>query len=241
MNRSRVVRMGRWRQVVLTLGALVTPLSLTSAQKSTAPPQKAAAKVARTGAQVYTATCVTCHQVDGQGVRGAFPPIVNTDWVNGRAEIPIAIVLHGMTGDVTLAGVKYNVPMAPLGATLSDQEIANVVTYVRAQWGNKGTPVTVADVAAARAATKTRRAPWTAGELRKAFPLTDCNGTGSRPVPLRQLIMRSTHATEQATTRVATRQQRTSLLQRLQLGHGPRRRTAGGGSADARDVFRRHG
>lgn len=74
MNRSRVVRMGRWRQVVLTLGALVTPLSLTSAQKSTAPPQKAAAKVARTGAQVYTATCVTCHQVNGQGVRGAFPP-----------------------------------------------------------------------------------------------------------------------------------------------------------------------
>ncbi len=174
MSRSRVVRMGRWRQVVLTLGALVTPLSLTSAQKSTAAPPKtaakAAAKIARTGPQVYTATCVTCHQVNGQGVRGAFPPIVHTAWVNGRAEIPIAIVLHGMTGDVTLAGVKYNVPMASLGATLSDQEIANVVTYVRAQWGNKGTPVTVADVAAVRAATKTHRAPWTAGELRKAFP-----------------------------------------------------------------------
>lgn len=170
MNRCRVDLTRRWRQRLLTLGVLVSPLSLASAQKSSAPPQKAAAKVARSGAQVYTATCVTCHQVNGQGVRGAFPPVVHTDWVNGRAEIPIAIVLHGMTGEVTLAGVKYNVPMAPLGTTLSDQEIANVVTHVRTQWGNKGTPVTVAAVAAVRAAHKTRRTPWTVGELRKAYP-----------------------------------------------------------------------
>jgi len=75
-----------------------------------------------------------------------------------------------MTGEVTVAGVKYNVPMAALGATLSDQEIANVVTYVRSQWGNTGTPVTLAQVLAVRTATKSRTTPWSVGELKKSYP-----------------------------------------------------------------------
>ena len=57
-----------------------------------------------------------------------------------------------------------------LGSTLSDQEVANVVTYVRSQWGNKGTPVTFAQVLAVRTASKARTAPWTAGELKKLYP-----------------------------------------------------------------------
>lgn len=131
--------------------------------------QKPVPKPVRSGAQVYVATCITCHQANGQGVRGAFPPLAKADWVTGRAEVPIAIVLHGMTGEIAVGGIKYNVPMARLD-TLSDQEIANVVTYVRSQWGNKAAAVTAADVAGVRTATKSRKTPWTPGELRKAFP-----------------------------------------------------------------------
>lgn len=123
----------------------------------------------KTGAEVY-ATCTACHQVNGQGLPGAFPPLAGSEWVTGRAEIPIAIVLHGMQGEITVKGAKYNNVMTPWGTTFNDQEIANVVTYIRSQWGNKAKAVTAADVAKVRAATKARKASFTAAELRKAYP-----------------------------------------------------------------------
>ena len=129
----------------------------------------AEAQKAKTGAQVY-ATCTACHQANGQGLPGAFPPLAGSEWVTGRAEIPIAIVLHGMQGEVTVKGAKYNSVMTPWGTTFSDQEIANVVTYIRSQWGNKAPAVMVADVAKVRAATKARKQSFTAAELRKAYP-----------------------------------------------------------------------
>lgn len=153
-----------------TATMLLAPDRLLAQKPVTKPVPKAVPKPVRSGSQVYVATCITCHQANGQGVRGAFPPLAKTEWVTGRADAPIAIVLHGMTGEVAIGGVKYNVPMAPLGATLSDQEIANVLTYVRSQWGNAAPAVSVAEVATVRAATKTRRLPWTVGELRKTFP-----------------------------------------------------------------------
>lgn len=159
MARSALNSLGGW----LTVAVLLLPPA------SVARAQRGPVKPARSGAQVYVATCITCHQANGQGVRGAFPPLVKAEWVIGRAEVPIAIVLHGMTGEIAVGGIKYNVPMAPLD-TLSDQEIANVVTYVRSQWGNKAAAVTAADVAGVRTATKSRKTPWTPGELRKAFP-----------------------------------------------------------------------
>ncbi len=162
-----------WSLSALIVVAALLPLSIAAAQRGAGAGRGAkpgAAPAARTGAQVYAATCITCHQATGQGLRGAFPPLVNTEWVTGRPEWPIAIVLHGMSGEVTIAGVKYNVPMAALGSTLSDQEIANVVTYVRSQWGNKGAAVTFAQVLAVRTATKARTTPWTAGELKKLYP-----------------------------------------------------------------------
>lgn len=162
-----------WSLVALFAATALLPLASATAQRGAAGgrgARPAATPAARTGAQVYAATCITCHQATGQGLRGAFPPLVRTEWVTGRPEWPIAIVLHGMTGEVTVAGVKYNVPMAALGATLSDQEIANVVTYVRSQWGNTGTPVTLAQVLAVRTATKSRTTPWSVGELKKAYP-----------------------------------------------------------------------
>ncbi len=127
------------------------------------------AQKARTGAEVY-ATCQACHMPTGLGVPGVFPPLAGSEWVLGRAEVPIALVLHGMQGAVTVKGATYNQVMTPWGPLFSDEEVANVVTYIRTQWGNKASAVTAADVARVRAATKDRKQPFTAAEVKKLYP-----------------------------------------------------------------------
>ena len=123
----------------------------------------------KTGAEVY-GTCAACHMPNGAGMAGAFPPLAGSEWVTGKAEVPIAIVLHGMQGEVTVKGAKYNSVMTAWGPMFSDQEVANVVTYIRSQWGNKASAVTAAQVAAVRTASKARKTQWTAAELKTAYP-----------------------------------------------------------------------
>lgn len=111
--------------------------------------------------------CSACHQADGKGLAGVYPPLAGSDWVTGDPNIPIAIVLHGMQGPVTVNGQQYNSLMAPLGS-LSDEQIAAILTYERASWGNSASAVTAAQVAQVRAATSSRTQPWTAAEVRSA-------------------------------------------------------------------------
>lgn len=143
---------------MIRLSALVAAVALATVA-STAQAQK-------TGAEVY-ATCSACHQANGQGVPGAFPPLAGSEWVTGKADIPIAIVLHGLQGQITVKGQKYNGVMAPWGTTFNDDQVAAVVTYIRSQWGNKAPAVTKADVARVRAATKARKGAFTEAELKK--------------------------------------------------------------------------
>ncbi len=107
---------------------------------------------------------------NGSGLPGVFPPLTESEWVTGRPEVPIAIVLHGMQGEVTVKGVKYSSVMTPWAAMFSDTEIANVVTYIRSQFGNSASAVTAAQVAAVRGAAKDRKTMWTAAELTQTFP-----------------------------------------------------------------------
>ena len=132
-------------------------------------PEIAAAQKAKTGAEVY-GSCAACHMANGEGLANAFPPLAGSEWVTGRPEVPIAIVLHGMQGEVMVKGVKYSGVMTPWASMFSDAEIANVVTYIRSQWGNKASAVTAADVAKVRAATKAQKAGFTAAELKKLYP-----------------------------------------------------------------------
>ncbi len=132
-------------------------------------PATGAAQKAKTGAEVY-GTCAACHMANGEGLANAFPPLVGSEWVIGRPEVPIAIVLHGMQGEVTVKGVKYTGVMTPWASMFSDAEVANVVTYIRSQWGNKASAVTPADVAKVRAATKAQKAGFTAAELKTLYP-----------------------------------------------------------------------
>ncbi len=122
---------------------------------------------AQLGKKVFDMTCVACHQSNGLGVPGQYPPLVGSEWATGSEERAIRIVLHGLNGPITVAGKEYNNVMAPLGAALKDEQIANALSYVRASWGNAAPEVLPETVAKVRADTASRTTFWTAAELLK--------------------------------------------------------------------------
>ena len=116
------------------------------------------------GAAVYARTCVACHQPTGKGLPPVFPSISETPIVVGNPELPIKFILQGLMGPITVGGMTFNSMMPPV-AGVNDQDIADVLTYARQSFGNKGNPVSVDQVKAIRAATAGRTAPWTTAEL----------------------------------------------------------------------------
>ena len=118
------------------------------------------------GFKVYREVCQACHQADGAGLEGAFPPLAVSEWLTGRAVVPIAIVLHGVQGPITVKGKEYNSAMTPWASMLNDEDLAATLTYARSQWGNRAAPVTAAQVRAVRARFTARTTPWTAAELK---------------------------------------------------------------------------
>ncbi len=100
------------------------------------------------GKQMYMQTCFACHQAEGQGIPNAFPPLAESDYLNADVTRAIDIILYGKTGEITVNGEKYNSVMT--AQALSDDEIANVLTYVYNSWGNSKKEVTPAMVKAVR-------------------------------------------------------------------------------------------
>lgn len=107
------------------------------------------AVVNEAGKKVYDQYCLVCHQADGNGVPNAFPPLTETEYVNGDTERLIEIVLNGLSGEIEVNGVVYNGVMVAHNF-LTDQEIADVITYVRSNFGNNAPAVTADEVAAVR-------------------------------------------------------------------------------------------
>ena len=118
--------------------------------------------------QALYGRCAACHQGNGAGLAGAFPPLSASEWVTGDPTVPIKVVLHGLQGEITVAGATYNSVMLPYGGTgeMNDAEVAAVLTYVRSSFGNSASAVTADEVAAVRAATRGRTTPWTAEDLK---------------------------------------------------------------------------
>lgn len=128
------------------------------------------------GKEVYTKIgpggggCVTCHQPTGMGIPVAFPPLAGSDWVKGDKARLIKISLYGLMGEVEVNGVKFNGAMPAPGippGSLTDQQIADVLTFVRNSWGNSASAVSPSEVSTVRASIKDR-APmqmWKAAEL----------------------------------------------------------------------------
>lgn len=102
------------------------------------------------GKQVYMGLCFACHQADGKGLQPAFPPLAASDYMLANRERAIRVVLKGMSGPVTVNGKKYDSAMPPQEAVLTDQQVADVLTYVFNAWGNSGDAFTLDQVKAVR-------------------------------------------------------------------------------------------
>lgn len=118
------------------------------------------------GMKVYNTACVACHQGNGQGLAGQFPPLAGSEWVltEGPNRI-IRIVLHGVSGPLTVKGAEYNNAMPPWKDSLTDKQIASVLTYIRGEWGNKAGPVTEEQVKKWREKDGGRGEPMNAADL----------------------------------------------------------------------------
>jgi mono/diheme cytochrome c family protein/glucose/arabinose dehydrogenase len=134
-----------------------------------------AKKLFAAGHEIYhrDAHCATCHQPNGKGLDPAFPPLEKSPWVTGSSDRLIKLTLHGLMGPLEVNGKKYdgNVPMTPFGGMLKDEEVAAVLTYVRNHFGNQADPITPAQVAQVREATKDRKVFYQTSDLLKEHPL----------------------------------------------------------------------
>jgi nitrite reductase (NO-forming) len=105
------------------------------------------------GKALYAGTCGACHQPNGAGIESVFPPLAQSDFLMADVTRSIGIVLHGLHGPVTVNGEPFNSVMPPM-SQLNDDEIANILTFVRNSFGNSGDAVTPDQVKAVRATTK---------------------------------------------------------------------------------------
>lgn len=104
----------------------------------------------KAGQQLFAGTCSVCHQGNGAGLPGVFPPLAKSDYLSGDIQRTIGVVLHGLNGKVTVNGTEYNSVMPPMNQ-LNDDEVANILTYVMNSWGNPGGQVAASDVKKVRA------------------------------------------------------------------------------------------
>ncbi|MBV8724331.1 MAG: cytochrome c [Candidatus Eremiobacteraeota bacterium] len=102
------------------------------------------------GAVVYRNNCSSCHQLDGKGLRGAFPPLAGNPTVTGNPTAVIVVVKNGLEGRVVVNGVTYSGIMPHWGGVLSDEQIASVITYIRSSWHNGAQGVSLAQVRAVK-------------------------------------------------------------------------------------------
>lgn len=130
--------------------------------------QLSVAELMTQGAQVYGSVCFACHQSDGAGLPGKFPPLAHSDFLMADKDRAVGILLNGRKGKITVNGKTYDAEMPKL--PLTTDQIASALTYVRNSFGNKGSAVMVADV--------TRVRNESSGERLEAFAQT---GPGARP------------------------------------------------------------
>lgn len=138
---------------VYSLSAQQAPVSLPRQNSSQSklrptPTTPLVASIAR-GQRVYKNVCLTCHQADGGGVQNLNPPLIKTEYVLGDKKRLIGIVLNGLKGDIDIDGQNYHNVMPSL-AYLTDLNIADVLTYVRNNFGNKASAVQPSEVHAER-------------------------------------------------------------------------------------------
>lgn len=118
----------------------------------------------KSGKELYMMSCAACHQPHGLGQEGLAPPLVGSEWVGHSPERLTRIVLHGIRGPLKVKGQTYQLEMPPL-SVFSDEQVAQVLTYVRREWGHKYPTVETSTVKTVRDATTQRDQAWTSDEL----------------------------------------------------------------------------
>ncbi|MEO5788163.1 copper-containing nitrite reductase [Gelidibacter sp.] len=126
--------------IYLPEGPGIQKMPTTNEIKESDIPAKSFEEQMKFGKQIYGQTCIACHQAEGQGIANAFPPLAKSDYLNADVDRAIDAVLHGLSGEITVNGLKYNSIMTK--QMISQEEVANVLTYVYNSWGNNKTVVT---------------------------------------------------------------------------------------------------
>ena len=178
----------------LSLGACSQPADDTAASANDTAVHTAEVSAANVddimahGEKVYLANCSACHQASGAGLAGAFPPLAQSDFLEGDRKQVMAAALFGLSGPITVNGVEYNGVMPSLGH-LPDEDLAAALTYVFGSWGNTGAAVSVAEVAALRVelgqedrAAGQRHVGATEGELKYQGAPSAISGEDTRQV-----------------------------------------------------------
>ncbi|MFU8848676.1 MAG: c-type cytochrome [Opitutales bacterium] len=122
------------------------------------------------GAKIYRNQCAQCHQADGNGLSGVYPPLFGAEWVTGHPEVLARILINGLNGPIEVKGNTYNGNMpafGPGGLNLRARDLAGVMTYVRQEWGNDAPEMSIEMVEQYLELYAARSTPWQAPELRE--------------------------------------------------------------------------
>ena len=138
------------------------------------PEEKEALRLERkisSGEKIFAGRCASCHQANGLGIEGQFPPLANSEWVAADPAVITSIILKGLKGEIVVDGKTYgtsaSVNMAAV--PISDREIANVSTYVRQAWGNTSSEVTEDFVTQLRAEQSAQQDQWVGDDLKSLY------------------------------------------------------------------------
>lgn len=138
------------------------------------PEEKEALRLERkisSGEKIFAGRCASCHQANGLGIEGQFPPLANSEWVAADQAVITSIILKGLKGEIVVDGKTYGTSAAVNMAAvpISDREIANVSTYVRQAWGNTSSEVTEDFVSELRAEQSAKQDQWLGDELKSLY------------------------------------------------------------------------
>jgi mono/diheme cytochrome c family protein len=133
------------RKSILFSAFIISAISFFSFQQK--PKFDLKASIVR-GQEVYTVQCLSCHQSEGEGIEDVYPPLAKSDYLMADKKRSIQQVLHGLNGEIKVNGKTYNGEMSAFD--LTDQEVSDVLNYIRNSWKNKGAAITPEEVAAAR-------------------------------------------------------------------------------------------
>ncbi len=133
-------------------------------------------KVIFRGKVVYERNCQICHQANGEGIRLAFPPLTGTPWVTGSKKRVIKLVVYGLSGPIIVKGREFSSKMVEAGippGSLTDADIAYLLTYIRNAWGNSASEVKESEVIDVKEQVGDRKNAWDSEDLLKLHPLEE--------------------------------------------------------------------